>query len=225
VWSLANPILMLIVYTLAFTYILGIRREAFVYFLLLGMLPWTFFASTTMMATGAIVESGGLLRSVRFPRTVLPVATMLFNLAQYVLTFGVLLPLMLVLFAVTPSASMAAFPVILLLLVLFTTGVALLVSAATAFFRDVKHLAEIALAALFWMTPIVYDLTDVPERLRLPILLAPMSPFVSALHDVFYHHALPDASVWAAAFAWSTATFVGGVSLFLTYEDRFAEHV
>jgi ABC-type polysaccharide/polyol phosphate export permease len=75
------------------------------------------------------------------------------------------------------------------------------------------------------MTPIIYDLTDVPERLRLPILLSPMSPFVTALHDMFYHRVWSDVSIWAAAVAWSLATFIGGVSIFLTFEDRFAEHV
>jgi lipopolysaccharide transport system permease protein len=224
-WSLANPLLMLAVYSLAFNFILGIRREAFVYFLLIGLLAWTFFATTTTMSTGSITDAGGLLRSVRFPRTVLPVATVLFNLAQYLLTFGVLLPIMLLIFGITPSATMLAFPVVLALLVLFTTGVAFMLAAATAFYRDVKHLVEIALGALFWMTPILYDLADVPERLRLPILLSPLSPFVTALHDIFYYRVWSDVSIWAAAIAWSAAMFIGGVSMFLSFEDRFAEHV
>ena len=73
---------MLFVYWLAFTYILGIRRENFVLFLLVGLLAWTFFSSTVAMATGTIADSGGLLKSVRFPRTVMPIATVLFNLSS-----------------------------------------------------------------------------------------------------------------------------------------------
>jgi homopolymeric O-antigen transport system permease protein len=225
IWSLVNPLMMLAVYSFAFTYILGIRREGFVYFLLLGILPWTFFASTAGMSTGSIADAGGLLRSVRFPRTVLPVATVIFNLAQYLLTFAVLLPIMLLVFGIAPSGSMLAFPVVLVLLVLFTTGVAFILAAASAFFRDVKHLVEIGLGALFWMTPILYDLASVPERFRLPILLMPVSPFVTMSHDIFYHRVWPDGSIWAAATCWSAATFMGGVSMFLSYEDRFAEHV
>jgi homopolymeric O-antigen transport system permease protein len=225
IWSLVNPLLMLAVYSLAFTYILGIRRQDFVYFLLVGMLPWTFFATTAGMATGSIADAGGLLRSVRFPRTVLPVATVIFNLAQYLLTFAVLLPVMMLVFGVAPTGSMLAFPAVLVLLVLFTTGVAFLLATAAAFFRDVKHLVEIGLGALFWLTPIIYDLAGVPERLRLPILLMPVSPFVTMLHDIFYHRVWPDASIWAAATFWSAAAFMGGVSMFLSYEDRFAEHV
>jgi homopolymeric O-antigen transport system permease protein len=225
IWSLVNPLLMLAVYSLAFTYIMKMTREGFVYFLLLGILAWTFFGTTTAMATGSITDASGLLRSVRFPRTVLPVATVLFNLAQYLLTFAVLLPAMLIVFGVAPAASMLAFPGVLFLLVLFTTGVAFMVAAAAAFFRDIKHFVEVALAALFWMTPILYDLSDVPDFLRLPILLMPLSPFITMLHDIFYYRVWPDGSIWAAGVSWASAAFIGGVSVFLSFEDRFAENV
>jgi ABC-2 type transport system permease protein len=224
-WSLANPLVMLLVYWLAFTYILGVRRQSFVLFLLVGMLAWTFFATTIGMSTGTIADAGGLLKSVRFPRTVMPIATVLFNLVQYLMTFGVLLPILLGIFHVAPAWPMLSYPLILLLLVLFTSGVALIVATATAYFRDVKHLVEISLQALFWVTPIVYDLADVPERLRLPILLSPMSPFITAMHDMFVRQAWPDLTVWMAAAAWSVTVFVGGLTIFLSFEDRFAEQL
>ena len=82
-WSLANPLLMIVVYTVAFTYILRVRSEGFVFYLMLGLLSWTFFASSAAMSTGAIVDNAGLLKSVLFPRAILPIATVLFNLAQY----------------------------------------------------------------------------------------------------------------------------------------------
>ena len=225
VWSLANPLAMLVVYSIAFTYILGVRRPAFVLFLFVGLLAWTFFASTISMATGTIAEAGGLLKSVRFPRTVMPMATVLFNLSQYLMTFAVLLPVMLLVFRVPPAAPMLAYPLVLFLLVLFTTGVALIVATANVYYRDVKHLVEVALQMMFWLTPVVYDLNDVPERFRRAILLSPMSPFISALHDIFYRQAWPDLTIWLAAAGWGIAMFVGGLMIFLTYEDRLAEQL
>src|SRR6185295_17657564 len=124
--------------------------------------------------TGTIADAGGLLKSVRFPRTVMPMATVLFNLSQYLMTFAVLLPVMLVFFRVRPAAPMLAYPLVLLLLVLFTSGLALIVSMANVYYRDVRHLVDVALQALFWATPVMYDLSDVPKQLRLPILLSPM---------------------------------------------------
>src|SRR5687767_7956555 len=81
-WSLANPLLMIIVYTIAFTYILPVRSEGFVFYLMLGVLSWTFFVNSAAMSTGAIVDNAGLLKSVFFPRAILPIGTVLFNLAQ-----------------------------------------------------------------------------------------------------------------------------------------------
>ena len=179
-WSLANPLLMIVVYTLAFTFILGIRSEMFIFYLMLGQLAWTFFASSTMMSTGSIVDNTGLLRTVQFPRAILPVATVLFNFAQYLLTIAVFLPIMFAWYRIPLVEPMILFPVVLVLHVAFTIGVALIVATVTVFFRDVRHLVEVALAVLFWTTPIVYELGRVPERLRLLILLSPLSPFVVA---------------------------------------------
>ena len=109
-WSLANPLLMIVVYTVAFTFILGIRNERFVFYLMLGQLSWTFFASSAMMSTGSIVDNGGLLESVLFPRAILPIATVLFNFAQYVLTMSVFLPVMLAWYRVPLRRADAAVP-------------------------------------------------------------------------------------------------------------------
>jgi lipopolysaccharide transport system permease protein len=225
VWSLANPLLMVAVYTLAFTYVLRMRTEGFVSLLLIGLLTWGFFSSSAMMATGALVDSGGLIRSAGFPRAVLPLATVLFNLAQFLLSLSVLLPLALAMFRVSPSPAMLLFPVFLGLQILFTIGVALAVSTATAFFRDVRHLLEIALSALFWTTPIVYSHENVPEFLRLPILLSPVSPFVVAYQEIFYYGRTPAVPVWLIAFGYASAAFVLGASFFVTCEDQLAEHV
>jgi lipopolysaccharide transport system permease protein len=225
VWSLANPLLMVAVYTLAFRYVLQIRTEGFVFLLLLGLLTWGFFASSAMMATGAIVDSGGLIRSAGFPRAILPVATVLFNLAQYLLSLAVLLPVALAIFRIPPSPAMLLFPVFLVLQIVFTTGVALAISTATAFFHDVRHLLEIALSALFWTTPIVYAYQNVPEFLRLPVLLSPVSPFVVAYQDIFYYARPPAMPVWLVAFGYASAAFVLGASFFVTCEDQLAEHV
>jgi ABC-type polysaccharide/polyol phosphate export permease len=225
VWSLANPLMMVAVYTVAFTYILRVRAEGFVFLLLIGLLSWGFFANSAMMATAAIVENGGLMRSVGFPRAILPVATVLFNLAQFVLTITVFLPLSLVIFGIPLSPVMLLFVLFLALQILFTTGVALILAAATAFFRDVRHILEIALSAMFWATPIVYQYQSVPESLRLPVLLSPVSPFVVAYQQILFYGRAPDPPVWLAAFGYAAGTFVLGASVFVSYEDQLAEQV
>jgi ABC-type polysaccharide/polyol phosphate export permease len=224
-WSLANPLLMIVVYTIAFTYILRIRSEGFVFYLMLGLLSWTFFANSAMMSTGSIIDNAALLKSVSFPRSILPIATVLFNLAQFLLTVTVFLPIMIVWYGVPLSPPMMLFPVFLLLQCLFTIGIALMLATATAFFRDVRHLLEVALAVLFWTTPIVYPLDQISERVRTLILVSPMSPFVVAHQTLFYQRAWPDATLWALTITYGIGSFLIGAVVVLAFEDRLAEQL
>ena len=224
-WSLANPLLMMVVYTVAFTFILRIRSEGFVFSLMLGLLSWTFFSSSAAMSTGAIVDNSGLLKSVLFPRAILPIGTVLFNLAQYLLTVSVFLPAMMIWYGIAPSLPMILFPVFLGLQVVLTIGIALILATATAFFRDVRHLLEVALAVMFWTTPILYELRDVPERMQLLILMSPVSPFVVAYQQIFLYRSWPDATVWLMACAHAFGAFIVGALLFLAFEDRFTEQL
>ena len=88
-WSLFNPLVMMTVYVIAFKYIMRMRSDGFVFLLLVGLLAWTFFSAAVSMAAGAIADNGGLLKTVHFPRAVLPISSVLFNLAQYLLTISV----------------------------------------------------------------------------------------------------------------------------------------
>jgi ABC-2 type transport system permease protein len=224
-WSLANPLLMIFVYTIAFTFILRVRSKGFVFYLMLGQLSWTLFASSAAMSTGSIVDNAGLLKSVHFPRAILPIGTVLFNLAQFLLTLSVFLPAMLIWYQVPLSAPMLLFPLFLTLQVLLTIGVALILATWTAFFRDVRHLLEVALAMLFWTTPIIYELRQVPERFRLLILLSPVSPFVVAYQQIFFYREWPEATVWLVAIVQAVGAFIVGSLLFLAFEDGFTEQL
>ena len=224
-WSLANPLLMVFTYTVAFRYILGVRTPGFIFNLLLGILSWTFFANSALMSTGSVVEAGALIKSVAFPRAILPVATVLFNLVQFLLTITVFLPIALLVFGFAPTPAVLLFPALLALQILFTIGVALALATLTAFFRDVRHLMEIGIGILFWTTPILYSYDRLPELLRLPILLSPMSSFIVAYQQIFSQGRVPDLAVWLAAGSYAAGMFVLGASLFVNAEDRLAEQV
>lgn len=222
-WSLVNPLVMIAVYSLAFRYILRNATEGFVFLVLIGILAWTFFSNAAMMSTGAIADSGALLKSVFFPRAILPIATVLFNFSQYLLMAVVFLPVMMIAFRVPLSAPLLAYPVFLALQVIFTIGVALILATGTTFFRDVRHLLEVALAVLFWTTPIVYELSQVPPRFRLALLASPVASYVVAYKDIFFYRRWPDPAVWTFAIAYAIIAFAIGAALLLAFEDRFAE--
>lgn len=224
-WSLLNPLALVAVYSFAFTYIFAQRGEMFVFSLLVGLLAWTFFSSSATMATGAIIDSGSLLKSVRFPRAILPVAVVLFNFSQYLLTLIVFLPIMMLWYQLPLRLAMLGLPLVLLLLAVFTAGVALAMAAATARFRDVRHLLDIALSLMFWLTPIVYTVSQLPEPVRLPVMLNPLASYITASRDIILRGAWPEPSIWAISALYAVAAVAVGATIFQSVEDQLAEQV
>jgi lipopolysaccharide transport system permease protein len=224
-WSLLNPLIMIAVYTLAFTYVMKLPTPRFALFILIGLLSWNFFAGAVTSATDAVAAQGALLRSVVFPRVVLPFAAVLFNLVQYLLTMAVFLPVVLFIYQVPAEPRMLLFPVFLILQVFFITGLTMVLSTAAAAFRDVKHLVDVGVAIGFWLTPIIYEPTMVPEEFRQVALLVPMTSFIRAYQDIFYYGVNPELSIWLVAGAYAVGTFVCGLSVFLAYESQMPELV
>jgi lipopolysaccharide transport system permease protein len=226
IWSLVSPLLMLGVYTLAFKYIIGVTTEGFVFLLLLGILAWNFFVGSLVMSTGAIVDNAGLLKSVLFPRAVLPISSVMFNFAQYVLTAAVLIPVMIVFYRVPVTPLFVLYPAFLFLQLVFVTGLALALSAAAAHLRDTRHLLDIALQVLFWTTPIVWSFADkVPEKWQPVALLSPMSSFVVAYQRIFYYGIWPGVEVTAVAVIYALGALAIGTAFFLRSDRRFSELV
>ena len=165
IWSLANPLLYLAVFTLVFGVFLKNNVPWFAVLFMSGFLIWSFFNSATLDATGAVVGNANLVRKVRFPRVVLPLASVGFA--------GVHLALQLLVFLLflIPFYPDAFGPQLLLLVpalavtVIFTVAMSLLASSLNVRYRDVQHLLEVALLAWFWLTPIVYPVTLVRNEL------------------------------------------------------------
>ena len=224
-WSLLNPLAVVLAFTFAFKYILQSTQSDYPFFVLLGVLAWTFFASAVTMSTGAIIESGGLVKAVQFPRAILPVATVFFTLAQYMLTALVFLPLLLLLRQHPLGWPMLLYPVFLFLQVTMTIGLALMLAAATTYFRDIRHLVEVSLQLLFWMTPIVYSIEIVPEAVRPVLLASPMSPFITAYHELFYYVRWPGMLTWLLAIGYAVGALAAGVLVFTKLQDELGEQL
>jgi ABC-2 type transport system permease protein len=224
-WSLANPLMMILVYNFVFTRMLRVDVPNFTLFLLVGFLPWGFFSQSVMMATGSILDSGNLLRKVQLPSEVFPVATVLFNLVQFLLALAVLLPLGMILFRIPLSWLLIVFFPILALHVLFTLGLSFLVATATVYYRDVKHFTEIFMMLLFWFTPIIYDVRSLPEHLQTIVHLNPVSFFIVGYQDVLYRQTFPDGDNLLLELLASVLSLALGYALFRSCKARFPEEV
>jgi lipopolysaccharide transport system permease protein len=225
VWSLLNPLLMLAVYTLAFKFVMRVRVEHYPFFLLVGLLPWTFFAASLLMATRAITTNANLIKKVYFPRTILPIATVLFSLAQMLLGLAVFVPVLVLLSGAGFHWTMVLFVPLVTLHTLFTIGLALFVAGATVFFRDVAHLTEVFLPLAFWITPVAYPIAMVPDRVRALLEATPLAAFTVAYQDVLLWGHVPGPVVLGSVVLWTVAVFGAGHAFFRRCSPAFAEEV
>jgi len=200
VWSLANPLLYLAVFTLVFTFFLINGVDNFAVLFMAGFLVWNFFNLSTLTATGAVVGNANLVRKVRFPRIVLPLSSVGFGGVHFVLQLAVLFAALAVLYRDAFGPQLVLVVPALAVAVTFTVALALLASALNVRYRDVEHLLEIALLAWFWLTPIVYPVTVVRDRLAEAGLLGlfrfymlnPMTAVVVAMQRAIYNHPVVD---------------------------------
>jgi ABC-type polysaccharide/polyol phosphate export permease len=224
-WTLVVPLMMGAVYVLAFTYVLRVGTPRFTLYLLVGLLAWNYFSGAISASVDAVSGSGAMLKSVAFPRVVLPLSVVLFHLVQYVLTIAVLLPILMFVYEVPLGWRLLALPAFLAAQTLLTIGLALGLSTATAMFHDVRHLVDVALNIGFWTTPIVYEMAMVPERATFALLLSPVTAYIRAYQDILYYGVVPDVALWVTAGTYAVAAFVGGLSVFLAHEAQFPELV
>ncbi len=198
-WSLLNPLLYLIVFSVVFQEILRTDIPTYAIFLLSGLLVWNLFSTGLSAATASIVMNASLVQKVWFPREVLPLSSIGAALVHFFLQTIVLATSMVVLrHAPSPTAMLLIIPAVICVL-LILSGLGVLLSALNVKLRDIQHLLELVLLAWFWFTPIVYEYLPIEERLGSWSWLAfinPVLPIVMVFQKALYNPepgvALPD---------------------------------
>lgn len=225
-WSFVNPLLLLATYWLVFTYMLPAARaqgiDEYFLFLFCGILPWTAFSSSVLESSGVLIAGGNLIKKVLFPAEVLPVVTVLTNAVQFVLGLPILLVFLIGEGRLFPTAPLAILPMAVQLV--FTLGMALIVSALTVHFRDVSNILSHLLHVWFFATPVLYLLPET-GRLRTLLRLNPMTHVIVAYQDAFYFGTFRHGRGLLAAALVALVVFAAGAFLFDRLRDTLAEEV
>lgn len=238
-WSLLQPALMTAVYSIMLTEFLRVPTEVgvpsgidiFAFFLLAAMLPWNFFAASLTTGMGSVANAGGLMTRVWFPRLLLPVSAVIALGVTLLIELGILTVAITV---VTQKMLLHLLPVALLLvalLALFASGLTMWLAACNVRFRDVEYLTGVLLLAYFYLTPIIYGVTFIPEKSFLGTSLTwrdvalanPMARFAMAFRNVFYDITLPGLPTMLWLIGWSLSSAYFGTRFFVKRADRFAE--
>jgi lipopolysaccharide transport system permease protein len=234
-WSLLNPILMMLVFTVVYTVMLGqSNRRDYAAFILCGLLPWNFFSGSIMGGVGSVVNNGYLIKKVYFPRAVLPFSIMLSNLVNFLVALPVYFVLAWLL-GVSFTPYVLFLPVVMLVEMIFILGVSLLLSAINVFYRDVQQIMEVVILAWFFLTPVIWDVNMLPtSRLvlgvevpvqRLTYILNPMASIIATYRDILYYgHAIGWDFFLRTAIT-ALIVLLIGFYVFNRLKGRFAEEV
>ena len=235
VWSLLNPLGMMVVFTIVFSVLMPNNSVPnYPIFLLCGLLPWNFFSASIMTGTNSIVANGNLVKKVYFPREVLPIATVLANLVNFLLALVVLFAAML-LVRIPLSPWLVLLPIVILIQTCFTLGIVFLLSTFQVFYRDTLIVLDVVLLAWFFLTPVFYPTSLLPTSLtvlgitldvqRVMYILNPMASLINMYRDILYwgYRTDPD-FFWRTSL---TALSVLGIGywVFVKYSGRFGEEV
>lgn len=237
-WSLITPLMMLVVFYVAFGVIFKMRAEGmgyYAFYLMAGILPWTYLSTTMTQGVGSIVTNGDLVKKVYFPREVLPLSYLGSASFHFVLQ-ELMLVLFLVAFRIPITPWIFMFPLLMLMEAAFIAGITLLLSSLNVFFRDVQHFTEILLMAWFWMTPIVYPISLIqgsfPAWAERIYMLNPMTHIVLMWQRITYNSPVngPDAYYFSVegfiyTIILSIILLVAGYWVFCRTEGRFAEFI
>ena len=229
-WSLANPLLLLAVYTLVFTKFFPQQVvPSYPLFLFSGILPWTFFTAAVLEATASISSNAGLIKKVMFPAEALPLVVVLSHLVHFLAALPIMLAAMLAFTAMhkfTMSWTILLGPVLMLVQAIFVAGLALIVSSASVLFRDLRDIVANLLQLGFFVTPILYLIENIQSRpLRALLRINPMTPFVVSYQDIFFFGRLPNASDAFLMVAYAGVSLWVGIFVFGRLRDTLAEAI
>jgi lipopolysaccharide transport system permease protein len=233
-WSLLNPLGMMLVFTVVFTVMMPSNIERFPIFLLCGLLPWNFASTGLMVSINSVVGNSNLVKKVYFPREILPIASVLANLVNFLLALVVLFAVLLI--SHSPlSPWLWLLPVVIIIETCFILGVSLILSTINVFYRDTIMIMDVVILAWFFLTPVVYRIETLPNSYhilgmtldvqRLMYIVNPMASLIATYRDLLYwgYHTNLDFFLRTAATA--VAILVFGYWFFVRYSHRFGEEV
>jgi lipopolysaccharide transport system permease protein len=232
-WSLLNPLLMMIILTIVFGILIQIADiQRFPLFILTGLLPWNYLAVSLLVSTSSIVNSAPLIKKVYFPREVLPLSAVLSELVHFLLALVVLFALF-PLFGVGLTRWVLVLPLLMLIESIFIIGLALFLSTLNVFYRDTQSIMGVATNAWFFLTPVIYPLSTLPQNYQLRGLtmnvqslvmtLNPMAALVTCYRSVILEGAPPAFDLWFRSLIMAVLSLLVGYLVFNRHSRLFGE--
>ena len=224
-WSMLNPIMMMIILNAVFSRVFRADIENFPVYLLTGQLVFSFFNEASSSAIFSVVEASALIKKIYVPKYVFPLERVLFGFVNMVFSLSALIILMIVQ-KVKVTVVTLLFPIPLIALFLFTCGWSFLISALCVYFRDLKHLYSVLMTAWMYITPIMYPIEYLSGSWVYKIvMLNPLTWYVQYFRQIVMYHTLPTLEMNLVCFGEGILMMIIGLLSFRKLQDKFILHI
>lgn len=224
-WSLLNPLLLTLLYWVVFRFYLRFGDvENYTVFLLTGLLPWIWVTSALSEGVSSITGSGHLVTKSFFPAQILPAVSVVTTGVHFFLSLPILLALIYATNGPITFNLLFLFPLVLLQGV-FLFGIVTAISTWNVRLRDMQHLVANLLSFIFFLCPIVYPVSTVPERFRWTLDLNPFARFIQSYHTILHEGAMPGAESWVYLSLATLVSLLVGVAVFERNREKLPEYL
>lgn len=224
-WTFLNPILQLVVYTVVFSSIMRAGIEDYYLFLFVALIPWLFFSTSVAGGANSIVSQKEMVKKIYFPREILPISYVTCQLVNMLLTFIVVFAVL-----ITSGKGISLYACLFLPIIIFAEyilaiSIAMVASAVTVYLRDMEHILAILTMAWQFLTPVMYSIDMVPQKMRPVFNMNPMTPIIVAYRDIFYYKKAPEVGTLLHGFILSVIMLFFGCLIFEKLKKHFAEEM
>lgn len=224
-WSFVNPLLMTLVYAIVFPFILRSTEPNYVTFIVIGILPWTYFTTTISLSYGCILYNGGIIKKVYFPREILPISVNISGLINFLISC-VIMFLFLLFSGIGFSWYIVFLPLIILTQFIFTQALSLIISAVNVYVRDLEYIIAFFINMLFYATPILYSPSLFENSVIKYVMMAnPMATIIESYRNVLFYQTMPNMPVLLIVLLASIVFLFIGLNIFKKLERGFAEEI
>lgn len=224
-WTFLNPLFQLFVYTLVFSRILRQGIEDYYLFLFVALIPWLFFSTCVSGGASCIWMNKDLVNKIYFPREILPFSFVTSCLINMLLSFIVIFIVLFVSGKGVNFVALLYLPIVILVEYILALGITFLFSSITVYFRDMEYILSIITMAWQFLSPVIYDISMVPDDMLFLFHLNPMSPILIAYRDILYYKKIPELSTLLHAAVLGFLLLLIGTIVFGRLKKHFAEEM
>lgn len=224
-WTFLNPLFQLVVYTMVFSTIMRSGIEDYYLFLFVALIPWIFFSTSLTGGAGCILSQQDMVKKIYFPREVLPISFVTSQFVNMLLSFIVIFVVLIVSRYTLNPIAIFCLPVIMAVEYLLALGFAMVMSAVTVYVRDAEYVIGIVAMAWQFLTPVMYSIDQVPEKIRWIFAFNPMTYIITAYRDILYFGQMPKLETLFSAVVIGAVLLAVGWTTFHYLQKHFVEEL